>query len=129
MANKKTQNLLTISPKKSEYIYEFIFDVVNWQKLCEQLNMSKSKLFRTKDKLKELYDEKTAFDAFAETFTIKEMNTIIELFNDYKNNPENYEKKKKKKQVDLESQKEIVNKNLAPMNMHYDENVGDNSKE
>lgn len=129
MANKKTQNLLTITPKKSEYIYEFIFDVVNWQKLCEQLNMSKSKLFRTKDKLKELYDEKTAFDAFAETFTIKEMNTIIELFNDYKNNPENYEKKKKKKQVDLESQKEIVNKNLAPMNMHYDENVGDKSKE
>jgi hypothetical protein len=129
MANKKTQNLLTITPKKSEYIYEFIFDVVNWQKLCEQLNMSKSKLFRTKDKLKELYEEKTAFDAFAETFTIKEMNTIIELFNDYKNNPENYEKKKKKKQVDLESQKEIVNKNLAPMNMHYDENVGDKSKE
>lgn len=129
MANKKTQNLLTITPKKSEYIYEFIFDVVNWQKLCEQLNMSKSKLFRTKDNLKELYDEKTAFDAFAETFTIKEMNTIIELFNDYKNNPENYEKKKKKKQVDLESQKEIVNKNLAPMNMHYDENVGDKSKE
>lgn len=129
MANKKTQNLLTITPKKSEYIYEFIFDVVNWQKLSEALNMSKSSLFRCKDKLKEIYDEKTAFEAFAETFTIKEMNTIIELFNDYKNNPENYEKKKKKKQVDLESQKEIVNKNLAPMNMHYDENVGDKSKE
>lgn len=129
MANKKTQNLLTISPKKSEYIYEFIFDVINYQKLCKELNMSKSAFFRYKDKLKEIRNEKTAFEAFAEMFTIKEMNIIIELFNDYKNNPENYEKKKKKKQVDLESQKEIVNKNLAPMNMHYDENVGDKVEE
>lgn len=129
MANKKTQSLLTISPKKSEYIYEFIFDVINWQKLSKELNMSRSPFFRCKDKLKELHDEKSAFEAFAETFTIKEMNTIIELFNDYKINPENYEKKKKKKQVDLESQKEIVNKNLAPMNMHYDENVGDKGEE
>lgn len=129
MTNKKTQNLLTISPKKSEYIFEFIFDVVNWQKLCKALNMSKSSLFRNKDKLKELYEEKSAFEAFAETFTIKEMNTIIELFNDYKTNPDNYEKKKKKKKVDLESQKEIINKNLAPMNMHYDEDIGDKEKE
>lgn len=126
MANKKTQNLLKITPKKSEYIYEFIFEVVNWKVLSEKLNMSKSAVFRYKASLKELYEEKNAFEAFAETFTIKEMNTIIELFNDYKNNPENYEKKKKKKAVDLDQQKDIVNKNLAPMNMHYDEDINDN---
>lgn len=126
MAYKKTQNKLKITKSKSENIYEFVFDIVSWQKLCESLNMSKSALFRYKAKLKNLYKEKEAFEAFSEIFTIKEMNVIIELFNDYIKNPENYEKKKKKNEVDLEEQKDIVNKNLAPMNMHYDEDVSNN---
>ncbi|MFD3245081.1 hypothetical protein ACE3L8_12345 [Staphylococcus simulans] len=123
MAYKKTQNPLNISKTKSENIYNFIFDVISWQKLCEALNMSKSALFRYKAKLKSLYEEKGAFDAFSELFTIKEMNVIIGLFNDYIDNPENYQKKKRKKEVDLEKQKEVVNKNLAPMNMRYDEDL------
>lgn len=125
MAYKKTQNTLKISKTKSENIYDFIIDVVSWQKLCEELNMSKSALFRYKAKLKNFHQEKGAFEAFAEIFTIKEMNIIIRLFNDYINNPETYQKKKKKKQkeVDLEKQKEVVNKNLAPMNMRYDEDL------
>lgn len=124
MAYKKTQNVLTISKTKSENIYKFIIDVISWQKLSKELNMSKSALFRYKAKLKTLYEEKGAFDAFSEIFTIKEMNVIIQLFNDYIDNPENYKKKKKtKNSVDLEKQKEVVNKNLAPLNMHYDEDL------
>lgn|SRR5699024_2460055 len=129
MANTKTQKELKIAKTKSEDIYEFVVNIVKWQILKDELKLSKTTVFRYKNNLKELYEENSAFEALAELFTIKEMNTIIRLFNDYKENPEKYETKKKKKQVDLEKQKTVVNKHLSSMDMKYDEEITEKESE
>lgn len=121
MANTKTQKELKISNVKSEYITEFILEIVNWKILIDELDVSKSALFRQKKQLKDLTQEKGAFDALSELFTIKEMNIIIRIYNDYRKNPGKYEPIRKSKKVDLEEQKNVANKHLSNMNMHYDE--------
>lgn len=129
MANTKTQKEIKIAKTKSEDIFEFVVDTVKWQTLKDELNYSKATLFRYKTKLKEIHDQNGAFEALSEVFTIKEMNTIIKIFNDFKENPEKYEKKRKKKDVDLSEQKSVVNKHLSSMDMKYDEDVETTNKE
>lgn len=129
MANTKTQKEIKIAKTKSEDIFEFVVDTVKWQTLKDELNYSKATLFRYKAKLKEIHDQNGAFEALSEVFTIKEMNTIIRIFNDFKENPEKYEKKRKKKDVDLSEQKSVVNKHLSSMDMKYDEDVDTTNKE
>lgn len=121
MANTKTQKELKISNVKSEYITEFILEIVNWKILMDELNVSKSALFRQKKQLKDLSRENGAFEALSELFTIKEMNIIIRIYNDYRKNPDKYEPIRKSKKVNLEEQKNVANKHLSSMNMHYDE--------
>lgn len=121
MANTKTQKILKISKQKSDNILNWILNVAHWKKLSEPLGLSKTSMFRYKQHLKDIQAEQGSFDALAEVFTLKQLNTVIELFNDYIEHPEAYEKRKKKKQVDIEKQKEIVGTHLKDMNMNYSE--------
>ncbi len=47
------------------------------------------------------------------------MNIVVELFNDTIEHPEKYEKPKKKSEVDLKSQADVIQKHTKDMNMDY----------
>jgi len=122
MAFKKTQNYLTISKMKSVQIVEFITDVVHWSVLSENLDYTRYKSFDCKknvrtrfNELEEANEDKNdniAFDTLAEIFTIKEMNIVISIFNDYIEHPEKYQKPKKKKEIDLDKQEQAIKNNM-----------------
>lgn len=122
MAFKKTQNHLTISKTKSEQIVEFIADVVHWSVLSENLDYTRYKSFDCKKNVRTRYNEleeasgdksdNIGFDTLAEIFTIKEMNIVIDIFNDYVEHPEKYEKPRKKKEIDLDQQEDAIKKNM-----------------
>lgn len=119
MARTKTQKRLSISKTKSESIVEWFVNDAHWKLLSENLELGKTAIFKYKKNVKETYDEKSAFDALAEVFTLKQLNTVITMFNDFIENPEKYEKPKKKSEVDLEKQEETVKKHMKDMNMDY----------
>ncbi|OXE93774.1 hypothetical protein, partial [Staphylococcus epidermidis] len=52
-------------------------------------------------------------------FTLNQLNTVIELFNDTIEHPEKYEKPKKKSDVDLKAQADVIQKHTKDMNMDY----------
>lgn len=122
MAFKKTQNHLTISKTKSEQIVEFIADVVHWSVLSENLDYTRYKSFDCKKNVRTMYNEleeasednsdNIGFDVLSEVFTIKEMNIVIDIFNDYVEHPEKYEKPKKKKDIDIDKQLQAVRRNM-----------------
>ncbi len=121
MAFKKTQNYLTISKTKSEQIVEFVIDEVHWSVLSEKLDYTRYKAFDCKKNLRTRYNEikevseekdNSAFEALSEIFTIKEMNIVISIFNDYVEEPEKYEKPRKKKEIDLDKQEKAIRKNM-----------------
>lgn len=122
MAFKKTQNHLTISKTKSEQIVEFIADVVHWSVLSENLDYTRYKSFDCKKNVRTRYNEleekneeksdNIGFDTLAEIFTIKEMNIIIDIFNDYVEHPEKYEKPRKKKEIDLDKQEDAIKNSM-----------------
>ncbi|QKU19937.1 hypothetical protein FOC52_14150 (plasmid) [Staphylococcus cohnii] len=64
----------------------------------------------------ELEKEYGAFYALSEIFTLNQINALIELYNDFVEHPEKYEKRKKSKGIDMEDQEKIVNKHLSDMN-------------
>lgn len=119
MARTKTQKQLSISKTKSENIVEWFVNDAHWKLLSENLELGKTAIFKYKKNVKETNDEKSAFDALAEVFTLKQLNTVITMFNDFIENPEKYEKPKKKSEVDLEKQEETVKKHMKDMNMDY----------
>lgn len=121
MANTKTQKVITMSKTKSTNILNWIVDEVHWKVLSEEIDLSKTTTFRLKNNLKEKSKESTPFDALAEVLTLKQLNKIIELFNDSIEHPEKYEISRKKKDVDIEKQKTIVGNHLKDMNMQYSE--------
>ena len=102
MANTKTQKPLTISNMKSENIVEFFVEISHWKKIADKLDQKKTWVYKYKKNLKSAAEEKNAFEALAETFTLREINLIIELFNDYIERPEDFQIRKKKQEVDLE---------------------------
>ncbi|EGQ3776083.1 MULTISPECIES: hypothetical protein [Staphylococcus] len=124
MANTKTQKQLTISKQKSENILNWFVNDAHWKLLSEKLSAGKSSIFRYKKSLNELEAETDAFDALAQTFTLKHLNIVIELFNDYVEHPEKYEKPKTKKEINIEKQAEVVKKHMEEMNMDYSKPKG-----
>ncbi|WP_193018634.1 hypothetical protein [Staphylococcus equorum] len=121
MAFKKTQNYLTISKTKSEQIVDLVTDELHWSVLSEKLDYTRYKAFDCKKNLRTRYNEikeaneekdNSAFEALAEVFTIKEMNIVISIFNDYIEAPEKYEKPRKKKEIDLDKQEQAIRKNM-----------------
>lgn len=123
MANTKTQRKLTIAKTKSELIFEWFVNIgtsnIKSRKVIqEKLNKGKSTIYRMIDKMKEIEEEKTPFDALAEVFTLSELNIVIELFNDYQTMPEEEKlTKEEKHEKELKKQKETVNKHLRSMGM------------
>lgn len=125
MANTKTQKPLTISNTKSENIVEFFVDICHWEKIADKLGQKKTWVYKYKKILREVSKEKNPFEALGETFTLKEINLIIELFNAYIENPESYENKKKKPEINLEEQENIVKKHMSDMELEYKKNNTD----
>ncbi|MCO4346726.1 hypothetical protein MTQ93_11830 [Staphylococcus agnetis] len=119
MANTKTQKSLSISKTKSENIVEWIVNEVHWKLLAENLDKKKSTIFVYKKQIKEMSEEKNAFYALGEVFTLNQLNAVIELFNDHIEHPEKYKKPKTKKEINIEKQAEVVKKHMAEMNMDY----------
>lgn len=128
MANTKTQRKLTIAKTKSELIFDWFVNVgtsnIKSRKVIqEKLNKGKSTIYRVIDKMKEIEEEKTPFDALAEVFTLSELNIVIELFNAYQTMPEEEKlTKEEKHEKELKKQEETVNKHLRSMGM---KEVGD----
>ncbi|RRJ53001.1 hypothetical protein EIM20_29950, partial [Pseudomonas aeruginosa] len=50
---------------------------------------------------------------------LNQLNIVIELFNDSIEHPEKYEKLKKKSEVDLKDQADVIQKHTKAMNMDY----------
>ncbi|MCO4351508.1 hypothetical protein MTR10_10620 [Staphylococcus agnetis] len=119
MANTKTQKPLSISKTKSENIVEWIANDVHWKLLADNLDKKKSTIFVYKKQIKEMSEEKNAFYALGEVFTLNQLNAVIELFNDHLEHPQKYEKPKTKKEINIEKQAEVVKKHMAEMNMDY----------
>lgn len=120
MANTKTQKPLTLSKKKSELIFDWFVNDSHWNIVSQELELGKTAVFRYKNNLKKLGTEISPFEALAETFTLKQLNLVIKLYNDSIEHPEKHVKRKKKQPVDLKKQAETVNKHLKDMNMNYE---------
>lgn len=119
MANTKTQKPLTISNMKSENIVEFFVEISHWKKIADKLDQKKTWVYKYKKNLKSAAEEKNAFEALAETFTLREINLIIELFNDYIERPEDFQIRKKKQEVNLEEQAKTIEKHMKDMDLKY----------
>lgn len=123
MANKKTQKKLTISKTKSEKIVEWFVHEAHWKVLSENMDLGKTAIFKYKKILQNTDDDVSSFDLLANNFTLKQLNTIISVFNDYIENPEKYEKPRKKSDVNLEEQEEKVRKHMKDMHMDYSQKI------
>ncbi|HCZ1960111.1 TPA: hypothetical protein O2P85_002793 [Staphylococcus aureus] len=119
MANTKTQKILTISKTKSENIANWFVNDAQWKLLAEHLELGKTAIFKYKKLIKTKSEEQDALYALGDIFTLNQLNTVIELFNDTIEHPEKYEKPKKKSTVDLKAQADVIQKHTKDMNMDY----------
>ncbi|MGS5983731.1 hypothetical protein [Staphylococcus aureus] len=119
MANTKTQKILTISKTKSENITNWFVNDAQWKLLAEHLDLGKTAIFKYKKLIKTKTEEKDALYALGDIFTLNQLNTVIELFNDTIEHPEKYKKPKKKSDVDLKAQSDVIQKHTKDMNMDY----------
>ena len=119
MANTKTQKILSISKTKSENIAEWFVSDAQWKLLAEHLELGKTAIFKYKKLIKIKTEEKDALYALGDIFTLNQLNTVIELFNDAIEHPEKYKKPKKKSDVDLKAQADVIQKHTKDMNMDY----------
>ena len=119
MANTKTQKILTISKTKSENIANWFVNDAQWKLLAEHLDLGKTAIFKYKKLIKTKTEEKDALYALGDIFTLNQLNTVIELFNDTIEHPEKYKKPKKKSDVDLKAQADVIQKHTKDMNMDY----------
>ena len=119
MSNTKTQKVLTISKTKSENIVEWFVNDAHWKLLADHLGLGKTAIFKYKKQMKEKTEENNPFYALGEIFTLNQLNIVIELFNDTIEHPEKYEKPKKKSEVDLKAQADVIQKHTKDMNMDY----------
>lgn len=115
MAYTKTQKPLKISAKKSEYFVDWFIEA-DYKLICKKLDIKTTKAYSLKNKfVKNRSENVKDFDSIAEQFTLKEINSLLELYNEYIENPEAFEKPKKKAEVDLDKQEEAINKNISEM--------------
>ncbi|HDE6300883.1 TPA: hypothetical protein PR959_001630 [Staphylococcus aureus] len=119
MARTKTQKQLTIAKTKSENIVEWFVNDAHWKVLSENLELGKTAIFKYKKNIQEIEKEDGAFAALSEIFTLKQLNTVISVFNDYIEHPEKYEKPRKKSEINLKEQEDTVKKHMKDMNMDY----------
>lgn len=123
MANTKTIKQLSIAKTKSQNLLNWFLNEVHWKKLANILGYSKSGIFKRKNQLSKQSETMNAFDALSEVFTLADINRIIELYNRYIEHPEEFKgkPKKTKNHVDIDKQKETINKHMQDMNMKYED--------
>lgn len=115
MAFTKTQKPLKISARKSEYFVDWFIEA-DWKLIGEKLDIKKTKTYKLKNMFVEnRFNEIKDFDSIAMIFTLKELNILLELYNDYIENPEASKKPKKKSEEDLQKQEEVVNAHISKM--------------
>lgn len=119
MANTKTQKQLKIAKTKSESIVNWFVNEAHWKILSDNLDLGKTAVFRYKKNIKEIEQNEGSFEALAEILTLKQLNTVITIYNDAVEHPEKYEKPRKKSEIDLEDQAEKVQRHMKDMNMDY----------
>lgn len=125
MAMTKTQKPLKISKMKSENILEFITEKISGRELANILNYGKSKMYDVRAELIELDKEGGSFYSLSKTFTVYELNKVIETYNSYIENPEQYTVKTKseKRKESIEKQKKTVDVHMKDLNLDYDKNI------
>lgn len=120
----KTQKKLTISKTKSENIFSFITKEVSPKILSEYMHYGKTKTFNLRNELNSTrhnYENSSnpCFDALAKHLTLEEINQIINLYNDYIQNPESYMKRRKTPEENIEKQHKVIKKHMDAMNINY----------
>ena len=119
MANTKTIKRIKMAKTKCENLNDFLINIVNWQEIAKVLNYSKTSTFRIRKKLKEYIQSTSDEEALYKAFSVSELNLLIDLYNDYVKNPEDYAKPKKKKEIDIERQEKAIEKHMKDMKMDY----------
>lgn len=115
MAYTKTQKPLKMSSKKSEYFVDWFIEA-NYKLICEKLDIKTTKVYKLKNIfVQNRLDGVKDFDSIAKTFTLFELNNLLEIYNEYIENPEKFEQKKKKSEVKLEQQEDTLNKHMKDM--------------
>ncbi|EAC3256968.1 MULTISPECIES: hypothetical protein [Staphylococcus] len=120
----KTQKNLTISKTKSENIFSFITKEVSPKILSEYMHFGKTKTFDLRKELnstRHSYENSSnpSFDALAKHLTLEEINQIINLYNDYIQNPESYIKRRKTPEENIKKQHKVIKKHMDAMNLNY----------
>ncbi|MDU7038846.1 MAG: hypothetical protein E6346_05690 [Lactococcus lactis] len=119
MANTKTIKRIKMAKTKCENLNDFLINIVNWQEIAKVLNYSKTSTFRIRKKLKEYIQSTSDEEALYKAFSVSELNLLIDLYNDYVKNPEDYAKPKTKKEIDIERQEKAIEKHMKDMKMDY----------
>ncbi|QJE26610.1 hypothetical protein [Staphylococcus caprae] len=119
MANTKTIKHVKVAKTKCENLNDFLINVVHWEKIAKQLNYSKPSVFRIKKQLKKYINTEGEQAALYKMFSVSELNKLIDLYNDYIENPESYGKPKTKKEVNYERQEKAIAKHMRDMKMEY----------
>lgn len=119
MANTKTIKRIKMAKTKCENLNDFLINIVNWQEIAKVLNYSKTSTFRIRKNLKENIQSTSDEKALYKAFSVSELNLLIDLYNDYVKNPEDYAKPKTKKEIDIERQEKAIEKHMKDMKMDY----------
>ena len=119
MANTKTIKHVKVAKTKCENLNDFLINFVHWEKIAKQLNYSKPSVFRIKKQLKKYINTEGEQAALYKMFSVSELNKLIDLYNDYIENSESYDKPKTKKEVNYERQEKAIAKHMSDMKMEY----------
>ncbi|HDF2938086.1 TPA: hypothetical protein PC496_003824 [Clostridioides difficile] len=119
MANTKTIKRIKMAKTKCENLNDFLINIVNWQEIAKVLNYSKTSTFRIRKNLKEYIQSTSDEEALYKAFSVSELNLLIDLYNDYVKNPEDYAKPKTKKEINIEKQEKAIAKHMKDMKMDY----------
>lgn len=125
MANPNRLRKLTLAPTKSTILLKWISDELDWKKISESLDKSRTSSFRIKKQIAELYKTEKAFDVLAKMFTIEELNILIDLYNYYLEKPEEFNATPKKTSAETRAEELEEQKKKAELEM---KRMGINSK-
>lgn len=125
MANPNRLRKLTLAPTKSTILLKWISDELDWKKISESLDKSRTSSFRIKKQIAELYKTEKAFDVLAKMFTIEELNILIDLYNYYLEKPEEFNATTKKTSAETRAEELEEQKKKAELEM---KRMGINSK-
>ncbi|PTU86818.1 hypothetical protein BUZ62_06570 [Staphylococcus pasteuri] len=119
MANTRTIKHIKIAKTKCENLNDFLLNFVHWEEIAKVLNYSKPSVFRIKKQLKKYITTEGEQEALYKMFSVSELNKLIDLYNDYIENPDAYAKPKTKKELNMERQEKAIAKHMKDMKMDY----------